>query len=69
MTEISKADWKKFLEQDLIPKNNMTELCFEGPDIEGFVKKLEESNLEIEYVNKLMTHTLGYQPEMWKGWS
>lgn len=27
--------WKKFLERDLIPKNNMTELYFEESDIEG----------------------------------
>lgn len=33
----------------LIPKNNMTELYFEEPDIEGFVKKLEGSDFEIEY--------------------
>ena len=51
--------WKNFLDKDLIPKNNMTELYFEEPDIEGFVKKLEESDFEIEYVNKLMTHSWG----------
>ena len=49
--------WKKFLDKDLIPKNNMTELYFEESDIEGFVKKLEESDFEIEYVNELMTHS------------
>jgi catechol 2,3-dioxygenase-like lactoylglutathione lyase family enzyme len=51
--------WKKFLEKDLIPKSNMTELYFEESDIEGFVKKLEESEFEIEYVNELMTHSWG----------
>lgn len=51
--------WKKFLDRDLIPKNNMTELYFEEPDIEDFVKKLEESDFEIEFVNKLMTHSWG----------
>jgi len=51
--------WKKFLNKDMIPKNNMTELYFEESDIEGFVKKLEESDFEIEYVNKLMTHSWG----------
>lgn len=49
--------WKRFLDKELIPKNNMTELYFEESDIEGFVKKLEESDFEIEYVNKLMTHS------------
>lgn len=51
--------WKKFLDRDLIPQNNMTELYFEEPDIEDFVKKLEESDFEIEFVNKLMTHSWG----------
>lgn len=49
--------WEKFIDKKLIPKNNMTELYFEENDIEGFVKKLEESDFEIEYVNELMTHS------------
>ena len=49
--------WKEFLQKDLIPKNNMSELYFEESDIEGFVKKLEESEFEIEYVNELMEHS------------
>jgi catechol 2,3-dioxygenase-like lactoylglutathione lyase family enzyme len=53
------AIWKKFLSKDLIPKNNTTELYFEEPDMEGFVKKLKESEFEIEYVNELMTHSWG----------
>lgn len=51
--------WKQFLDKDLIPKNNTTELYFEEPDIEGFVKRLEESDFEIEFVNELMTHSWG----------
>ena len=51
--------WQQFLDKDLIPKNNMTELYFEEADIEGFVKKLEEVDFEIEFVNKLMTHSWG----------
>ena len=51
--------WKKFLGKDMIPKNNMAELYFEESDIEGFIKKLEESEYKIEYVNKLMTHSWG----------
>ena len=51
--------WQKFLDKDLIPKNNMTELYFEEPDIDGFVKKLEESDFEIEYVNELTTYSWG----------
>jgi catechol 2,3-dioxygenase-like lactoylglutathione lyase family enzyme len=53
------ALWKKFLDKDLIAKNNMTELYFEESDIEGFVNKLEESEFEIEYVSELMTHSWG----------
>ena len=49
--------WQRYLNTELSPKNNMTELYFEEPDIEGFVKKLEESDFEIEFVNKLMTHS------------
>ena len=51
--------WQQFLDKELTPKNNMTELYFEENDIEGFVKKLEESDFEIEFVNKLMTHSGG----------
>ena len=51
--------WHQFLERELIPKNNMTELYFEESDMEGFVRKLEESDWEIEFVNKLMTHSWG----------
>lgn len=51
--------WKEFLDSDLISRNNMTELYFEETDIEGFVKKLEESDFEIEYVNELMKHSWG----------
>lgn len=51
--------WQKFLDKDLLPRNNMTELYFEEPDIDGFVRKLEESDFEIEYVNELMTHSWG----------
>ncbi|MGN0385127.1 MAG: VOC family protein [Lachnospiraceae bacterium] len=53
--------WKKFLGKELIPKHNMTELYFEETDIEGFVKRLEESDFEIEYVNELMTHSWNQQ--------
>lgn len=51
--------WKEFLQRDIVPKNNMSELYFEHADIEGFVKKLDESGYEIEYVNKLLKHSWG----------
>lgn len=51
--------WKDFLKKDIIYKNNATELYFEESDLEGFVKKLEESQYEIQYVNELMEHSWG----------
>ncbi len=51
--------WAGFLEREVTPKSNCTELYFEESDIEGFVQKLEASGLEFEYVNRLMTHYWG----------
>ena len=51
--------WKNFIRKNLVPKNHMTELYFEESDIEGFAKRLEESEFEIEYVNELMEHSWG----------
>ena len=35
--------WKDFLEKDVVPQNNMTELYFEEKNIEDFVEKLNNS--------------------------
>lgn len=51
--------WKKFLNRDIIPKNNSCELYFEETDIEAFVEKLEKLYPSIEYVNKRITHSWG----------
>ena len=51
--------WRKFIEKDIIQKNNATELYFEEKDIEDFIEKLEKLYPDIEYVNKLMTHSWG----------
>ena len=51
--------WKSFLDRDIVPKSNSCELYFEEQDIEAFVEKLERLYPEIEYVNRLMTHTWG----------
>ena len=51
--------WQQFLGRELVPKGNMTELYFEESDMEGFVKRLSESDFEIEYVNELMEHSWG----------
>ena len=51
--------WKSFLGRDIVPKSNSCELYFEEQDIESFVEKLEKRYPDIEYVNRLMTHSWG----------
>ena len=51
--------WRDFLGRDIIRENNSCELYFEEPDIEGFVKKLEQYYPEVRYVNRLMEHSWG----------
>ena len=53
--------WKLFLGKDVVPKSNSCELYFEEQDIESFVEKLEKLYPDIEYVNRLMTHSWGQQ--------
>ena len=51
--------WKSFLGRDIVPKSNSCELYFEEQDIEAFARKLEKLYPDIEYVNRLMTHSWG----------
>ena len=51
--------WSRFLERDIIPENNSSELYFEESDIENFIEKLERYYPDVKYVNKLMTHSWG----------
>ena len=51
--------WKEFLNRDIIPENNASELYFEEKDIEAFVERLEKLYPEVKYVNRLMTHSWG----------
>ena len=51
--------WESFLGRDIIPKSNSCELYFEEQDIESFVEKLERLCPNVEYVNRLMTHSWG----------
>ena len=51
--------WKSFLGRDITPKSNSCELYFEEQDIESFVEKLERLYPNVEYVNRLMTHSWG----------
>ncbi len=51
--------WRSFLDRDIVPKSNSCELYFEEQDIESFTEKLEKLYPDIEYVNRLMTHSWG----------
>ena len=51
--------WESFLGRDITPKSNSCELYFEEQDIESFVEKLERLYPNVEYVNRLMTHSWG----------
>ena len=49
--------WERFTGKRVIPQSNQTELYFEEPEIDSFVKKLETLYPDTEYVNHLMTHS------------
>lgn len=51
--------WKDFLGKTIIPESNSCELYFEEQYIERFVEKLERLYPNIQYVNRLMTHSWG----------
>ena len=51
--------WERFTGRSVISQNNHTELYFEEPEIERFVKKLETLYPDTVYVNRLMTHSWG----------
>ena len=51
--------WKSFLGKDIISENNSCELYFEESDLDAFVEKLERLYPQIQYVNKMMTHSWG----------
>ncbi len=53
--------WKEFLCREILWKNHSCELYFEEKDLTGFIEKLERLYPEIEYVNRLMTHSWGQQ--------
>ena len=51
--------WERFTGRPVSPQSNQTELYFEEPEIDCFVKKLETLYPDVEYVNPLMTHSWG----------
>ena len=51
--------WKEFLGKEILPESNSCELYFEEADLDGFIEKLEGYYPEVQYVNRLMTHSWG----------
>ena len=51
--------WRNFLGREIIPENNSCELYFEESDLEGFVERLEKLYPQVQYVNRLITHSWG----------
>lgn len=51
--------WESFIERDVVWRGHDTELYFEERDIDGMLKKLDESPYEIEYINRDLMHSWG----------
>lgn len=54
-----KQIWESFIQKDVTWKGHDTELYFEKKDIDGMLKKLDESPYEIEYINRDLKHSWG----------
>lgn len=54
-----KKIWQSFIHRHVIDQNNASELYFEEKDMDGFVRKLEDYEMPIVYVNELMQHSWG----------
>lgn len=54
-----KKIWEKFVEREIVARNNACELYFEEENIEAFAEKLEKYQEPIQYVNRLMEHSWG----------
>lgn len=51
--------WERFIGKEVTKCGNNAELYFEENDMDGFMKKLDESGYPIEYVNLPMEHDWG----------
>ena len=51
--------WETFIEKKAIEGGNDAELYFEENDIDAFLKKLDDSTFDIEYVNRCKEHDWG----------
>lgn len=54
-----RAIWERFMKRNVVSGGNDAELYFEENDMDGFLKKLEASRYDIDYVNQLMEHDWG----------
>lgn len=65
-----KTLWEEFVQRKVTSGGNNMELYFEHNDLDAFARKLEESDYEIQYINRLMEHEWGqrvirfYDPDM-----
>lgn len=51
--------WESFIKKDVVWRGHDTELYFEENDIDGMLKRLDESPYEIEYINRDLMHSWG----------
>ena len=51
--------WETFLGKDVCTGGHDAELYFEENDLDGFIRKLENSSFEIEYLHPCMEHEWG----------
>ena len=51
--------WEGFIDKKTSYGSHSSELYFVENDMDGFLKKIEKSSFEIEYVNPLMEHDWG----------
>lgn len=51
--------WESFIKKDVTARGHDAELYFEEKDIDGMLKKLDESPYEIEYINRDLKHSWG----------
>lgn len=54
-----KTIWEGFIENPVTGRGNDAELYFETKDIDAFQAKLDLTDIEFEYVNKMMEHSWG----------
>jgi catechol 2,3-dioxygenase-like lactoylglutathione lyase family enzyme len=51
--------WEECIEKEVAYGHNDAELYFEENDLDLFQEKLDNSSYEIEYVNRMVTHSWG----------